>query len=89
MSRRRAYSEDTLSIMQRFFDAVDVVIKNKLVKNFATFCAKYNIDRRHIYAQKKDLGKGYFEVSWLLPLINDFGVSAQWLLTGKGMMFQQ
>lgn len=89
MSRRRAYSEETLAVMERFFSALDVVIQNKLIKNFSTYCTKYNIDRRHIYAQRRDLGKGYFEIGWAMPLLNDFGVSAQWLLTGKGMMFAQ
>lgn len=89
MSRRRVYSDDTLAIMQRFFDALDVVLENKIVKNMAQFCAKYNIDRRHIYAQRKETSRGYFEVGWLTPLVNDCGVSAQWLLTGKGLMFTQ
>lgn len=84
MSRRRAYSEDTISIMSRFFDAFQTCIDNGLLKNTNYFCVKYNIDKRHFYAQRKDLGRGYFEVGWLLPLIRDCGVSSNWLLTGKG-----
>ena len=87
MSRRRAYSDETLAIMQRYYKAFDAAKENKLIKSVSSFCAENNIDKRHFYAQRADLGKGYFEVSWLLPLIRDCGVSANWLLTGKGIMF--
>lgn len=89
MSRRRVYSEQTLDIMRRFYAAFDVARENKLIKNTSYFCEHYGIDKRHFYAQRADLGRGYFEVSWLLPLIEDCGISPNWLLTGKGMMFRQ
>ena len=87
MSRRRNYSSDTLSIMQRYYDAFDAVREHKLITSITTFCEKYHIDKRHFYAQRKDMNKGFFEVGWLVPLIQDFGVSSSWLLTGKGTMF--
>jgi len=89
MSRRRAYSEQTLAIMRRYFSAFDAAKANKLFTSVTAFCEGYHIDKRHFYAQRADLGKGYFEVSWLVPLIEDYGVSSLWLLTGKGTMFVQ
>lgn len=89
MSRRRNYSEDTIAIMERFFQAFQNSLDNKLIKNTSQFCIGYNIDKRHFYAQRKDLGRGFFEVGWLVPLIRDCGVSANWLLTGKGTMYVQ
>lgn len=89
MSRRRNYSEDTIAIMERFFQAFQTSLDNKLIKNISQFCIVYNIDKRHFYAQRKDLGRGFFEVGWLIPLIRDCGVSANWLLTGKGTMYVQ
>ena len=87
MSRRRAYNADTLAIMERFFLALQTSIDNKLVKNLSVFCNTNKIDKRHLCTQRKDLGRGYFEVGWLVPLIRDCGVSANWLLTGKGTMY--
>lgn len=89
MSRRRAYSEQTLAIMQRYFAAFDAAKENKLFKSVSAFCEDYKIDKRHFYAQRQDLCKGYFEVSWLVPLIEDCGISSLWLITGKGTMFCQ
>lgn len=89
MSKRRVYSEDTLAIMERFYAALDVALQNKLIKNITTFCRDNSIDKGHFYAQRKDLGRGLFQVGWLVPLVRDCGVSSQWLLTGKGTMFPQ
>lgn len=75
--------------MERFFTAFDSCLNNGLLKNTTRFCTKYGIDKRHFYTQRKDQGRGYFEVGWLVPLISDCGVSAHWLMTGKGTMFVQ
>ena len=89
MSRRRVYSPETLATMERFFTALQVCLDNKQIRNISYFCAHYGIDKRHLYAQRKERYRGFFEVSWLLPLVNDCAVSPLWLLTGKGTMFVQ
>lgn len=89
MSRRRVYNEDTITIMERFFLAFQTSLDKGLIKNTTSFCAESNIDKRHFYTRRKDLGRGYFEVGWLLPLIRNYGVSSRWLLTGKGSMYRR
>ena len=68
MSRTRAYSQDTLDIQKRYFDIMqELVDAKKIPGSLAGFCEVYGIDRRHWYAQRADNGRGYFEVSWLVP----------------------
>lgn len=88
MSRARVYNEETLAIMRRFFDAFEVAREHKLIPTVKEFCEQNNIDKAHFYTQRKNLGRGFFEVGWLVPLV-DCGVSASWLLTGKGLMFRE
>lgn len=89
MSRARVYKQATLDIQQRFFDIMqELADEKRLPGGLAGYCAAYDVDRRHYYAQKKNLGKGYFEVAWILPLIQHFNVSANWLLFGKGKKFK-
>lgn len=88
MSRKRVYKDETLAIMSRFFEAVDILIVRKDIRGIQTYCNLYEIEKRSFYAQKKDLSRGYFEIAWILPLIKDFKMSSDWLLFGKGDMFK-
>lgn len=87
MSNRRTYSETTLEIMKRFFEAMEAVKANKRLKSINSYCQVIGVDRSNYYRQRRDLGRGFFEVGWIVPLIKDYGVSSAWLLTGVGSMF--
>lgn len=87
MSKARAYSQDTLDAMTRFFQAIIICRDNGLLDSVTDFCVRHNIDKAHFYTQRKNLGRGFFEVGWMSALVDDCGVSAHWLLTGKGTMF--
>lgn len=76
-------------IMQRFYDALDAIIEMKKIRGVNTYCRLNEIDRRNFLAQKKDLDRGWFQVSWLQPMVREYGVSARWLLTGFGKMFEE
>lgn len=74
-------------IMERFYSALDAIIESKKIRGVNTYCRLYEIDRRNFIAQRKDLDRGWFQVSWLQPMVREYGVSARWLLTGGGKMF--
>lgn len=78
----------TKNVMERFYSALDAIIAKGDLRGVKTFCTRYNIDRRNFLAQRKDLNRGWFQVSWLYPMVTDFGISAEWLLTGSGRMFK-
>lgn len=86
MSRRRVYSENTIAIMERFFQAFEKCHERKMFK-VIDYCRENNIDKAHFYTQRKDRNRGFFEVGWLVPLIEKCRVSSYWLMTGKGEMF--
>jgi len=79
-------SESTL-IVNRFFQAIETLIENRIIKGKQPFCLKYNINRRNLWQLDKDRTKNIFQVSWLSILVCDFNVSSEWLLTGRGDMF--
>lgn len=89
MSRTRVYRQDTLDIQQRYFSVIQELLDaGRIPGGIAGLCEISNIDRRHWYAQRKDNGRGYFEVAWLVPLVKFFKVSANWLLLGTGKMYK-
>lgn len=87
MSKRRVYSENTLAIMERFFQAFETCRKRKLLGKVKDYCSENGIDKAHFYTQRKDRNRGFFEVGWLVPLIVKCRVSSYWLMTGNGEMF--
>lgn len=89
MSRTRVYTDDTIAIISRFFAAIDALIAMKKLKAKGTYCRLYGIDKSNFYAQKRDYNKGFFQVSWLVPLVKDFNISSDWILQGKGEMFRK
>ena len=76
-------------IMERFYSALDAIIAMKKIRGVNTYCRLNNIDRRNFIAQRKDLERGWFQLSWLYPMVMEYGVSAKWLLTGFGRMFEE
>ena len=82
-----ANSNSTKQIISRFYEALDAIIAQKKIRGVNTYCRLYEIDRRNLLAQRKDLERGWFQVSWLVPMVREYGVSSSWLLTGFGSMF--
>ena len=89
MPAKREYTPETVGVMLRFFEAVEILILHKKIRGVQTYCTLANVNRRHYYGQKKEIHRGWFQISWALPLIKEFGVSANWLLTGRGNMFTE
>lgn len=88
ISKPRKKTDITKLVLERFYGSIEALIARGDIKSIASFCEQYGIDRRNFYAQRKDLDRGWFQVSWLHPLVKDFGVNAEWLLTGMGRMFK-
>ena len=82
-----ANSNSTKQIISRFYEALDAIIAQKKIRGVNTYCRLYEIDRRNLIAQRKDLERGWFQVSWLVPMVREYGVSSSWLLTGFRSMF--
>lgn len=88
MSKPRNISPVTKMVVNRFFEAVDALIARGDLRGIQTYCDLYEIDKRNFYKQRSDEDRGIFQVSWMVPLVTEYKVSAAWLLTGKGTMFK-
>lgn len=80
----------TKEIMNRFYCALDVLIETKKIRGVATYCRESGgIDRRNFLAQRKDMDRGWFQLSWLQLMVKEYEINAKWLLTGIGKMFDK
>lgn len=77
-------TEDSARIVGRFFQALQYLKEQKIIRGVQTFTREHDINRRNLYLLQKDHTRDIFQVAWLTYLIRDYNVSAIWLLTGRG-----
>lgn len=78
-----------IEVCERFFEAIQRLKDDRTLAGLQTFCNRYGYDRRNVYAQRKNSGRGFFKPSWLVHLSEDYGVNPTWLLLGKGAFYRR
>ena len=84
-------------VNKRFFDALDYIMSKGRIRGVGTFCNDYGLNRIKYLGVRQTIRKtdpaDYIEyknidVSALVFLCRDFGISTDWLLLGEGKMFK-
>ena len=74
-------------MIKRFFEAFKLLKEAKIIHGKQTFTTKYGINRWNLNSLQKDMSRDIFQTALLIYYVNDYGISAEWLLTGKGGVF--
>lgn len=77
-------TEDSQKVVLRFFEALRYLKDQKIIRGKQTFTTRFNINRWNLNSLEKDPSRDIFQPAWLTYLVNEYGVSATWLLTGRG-----
>jgi hypothetical protein len=80
-------SSDSQKIVERFFEVIYDLKARRVIRGKQTFTRAYGIDRWNFNKVEADKSRDIFQISWLAYLVNDFGVSSEWLMTGRGDMY--
>lgn len=80
-------SPDSVVIIKRFYEALSAVIAKKEIRGVQTFTREHEINRWNFLTVSQNPESDMFQPAWLGYIVKDFGVSAKWLLTGRGNMF--
>lgn len=75
---------DSQKIVNRFFQALYYLKSQHIIRGKQTFTAKYNINRWNMNTLEKDMTRDIFQPAWLTYLVEEYNISAEWLLTGRG-----
>lgn len=82
-------SPDGVAITKRFFLAIDVLITQKKIRGLNTFTTMHDINYWNLCTLRSDPSIRVLKPEFLTYLVSDFGISAEWLLTGVGSMFNE
>lgn len=72
----------------RFFEVFEMLIASKQIR-CKTFCDEVKTDRPNFIRMRKSHAVSNVKAEWLTYLVERFNVSANWLLTGKGTIFNK
>ena len=76
------------SVTDRFFAAYGELLQLGRT-NKSRICRELGADRRNFDKQAADHSRRILRPEWLAVLVLQYGVSADWILTGRGPMFQE
>lgn len=76
------------AITKRFFFVLEVLILQRKIRGMKTFTNMHDINYWNFSTLRKDQNRRMLKPEWLAYLVQDFNVSAEWLLTGVGSMFK-
>ena len=77
-----------VAITERFFMAIELLVEAGHFRGLQTFTSMYNINRRNLQHIKNSPSNSVLKPEVLTLLVIHHNVSAMWLLTGKGNIFQ-
>lgn len=75
-------------IVNRFYQAVDALYAVGEIKRVAHFERECGINHGTFYKLRIDPTRHLLRPAWLAHLVEQYGVSADWLLLGRGRMFE-
>ena len=80
-------TEQGTAITIRFFRVIDVLIQKRQLRGLKTFTDAYKLNYWNMSTLRKSPAEHPLKPEWLSYLVLDYGVSADFLLTGVGPMF--
>lgn len=81
-------SEDGIAVTKRFFEAIDMLKAQKTIRGLQTFTTAYGINRWNLNTVKAQPEVSVLKPEWIVYLVRDYNISAEWILTGKGGMMR-
>lgn len=75
-----------IAIVNRYFQALDILIQNERVKGVSEFCERHEIDRRNFSRFQKEPERKFY-LYLLYIMVEHYQVNANFLITGKGKLF--
>ena len=93
---KKSINQCAMQVQKRFFEALDVAITKEVYNSLQDFCKRYDFNRTKYSWIRSCIDKPIeqmryktIDIDALTHLCIDAGVSADWLLTGRGEMHKK
>lgn len=73
-------------VVARFYQAVRYLINNGELRSLRDFTEKHEILYSNFHKAMTNNASQILQIAWMTPLITEYNISANWLLTGSGSM---
>lgn len=78
-----------VAITKRFFMALEYLQAKRVIRGLKTFTDRYSLNYWNMQTLKGEPERRVLKSECLTFLVRDYGVSADWLLTGVGPMMRE
>ena len=82
-------SPEGIAITKRFFEALDMLKAQKGIRGLLTFTKAHDINYWNINTVRSQPEASVLKPEWIVYLIRDYNISADWILLGKEPMFKR
>lgn len=79
---------EALSIADRFFFVLEEMKRRKEIRGLQTFTKRHGLNYGNMNTLKNHRDKHALRTEHLAYLVQDFNISCEWLLLGRGNMFK-
>lgn len=80
-------SKEGIAVTNRFFEAIDMLKAQKKIRGLQTFTRLYNINKWNLITVRQNPSRSVLKPELIVFLVRDFGISPEWIILGKGGMF--
>ncbi len=80
-------SDEGIAISNRFFEAIEMLKTKKKIRGLQTFTREHNLNRWSVNQVKFYPNRSVLKPEWIVYLHKDYGISVEWIVLGKGDMF--
>lgn len=82
-------SREGVLVTKRFFEAIDMLKAQKKIRGLQTFTNRYEINRWNLVTVRTQPEVSVLKPEWIVYLVRDYGISADWILLGRGGIFSE
>lgn len=92
----KTLSPQTQAVQKRFFEAIEALKDKEMITGLQPFCEEHGLHKAKYSTLRSSLTKSDYQSRYklidfdaLIILVKIYGVSGDWLLTGRGLMFKR